>query len=311
MKRKVLLFGASGEIGGRIARLAIDAGHSVIGVTRGVNTMATADLNGVEMIQGDKNDPQFIGERAAKLDYDVVIDTVPSAQNVEVYRKYLDKAQNVFFCGSTGTYVPLRYFPADEEHPWRENTGLNFHSQSVRDALALDCFKSSGFPVSIFRPTNIIGPGRVPLELWGGRNIVFYRKLKTHEPVWVPPCEEILIQSGYNWDLASAFVLALDHPDRVRGEIFNISTKRAITLGAYLKTAMDFLGSRSPIQHADKQELCERYLGATSKGQLDFLTLHMSLDIAKAERVLGYRPSRTTQEGLIEALTWCREAGLL
>ena len=45
-----------------------------------------------------------------------------------------------------------------------------------------------------------------------------------------------MIQSGYNWDLASAFVKAIDYPEAVRGEIFIISCKRAITLGQYLQT---------------------------------------------------------------------------
>ena len=49
MKRKIMVFGATGEIGGRIARLCADAGHTVIGVSRGVNRRAMVDLSGVEI----------------------------------------------------------------------------------------------------------------------------------------------------------------------------------------------------------------------------------------------------------------------
>ncbi len=311
MKRKVLVFGASGEIGGRIARLAVDAGHLVYGVTRGTNKRASVDLSGVQMISGDKNDETFLKDVASKLDIDAVIDSVPSLKSVDLYMKYLPQARNIFFCSSTGTFVPLQYFPADENHPWREETPVNFYSQCQRDQYALQMFAEKGFPVTIFRPTNIIGEGRVPLELWGARDIKFYQTLQESKPITIAPCEHILVQSGYNWDLASAFVLGLEHPEQVRGELFIISCKKAITLGKYLETAMSFLGSKSEIRHIEAEKLSTIYPEVTMRYRMDFLLQHMCLDIGKAERVLGYHPTKTTEEGLIAALTWCKNSGLL
>ncbi len=311
MKRKVIVFGASGEIGGRIARLAVDAGHQVYGVTRGTNQRSSVDLSGVEMIRGDKNDEAFLRDVVSKLDFDAVIDSVPSLASVDLYMKYLPKAENIFFCSSTGTFVPLRYFPADENHPWREETPVNFYNQCQRDQHALQMYAEKGFPISIFRPTNIIGEGRVPLELWGARDIEFYRCLQENRPVTIAPCEHIMVQSGYNWDLASAFVLGLEHPEQVRGEIFIISCKKAIMLGQYLQTAMNYLGSKSEIHHIEAEKLCTIYPEVTMRHRLDFLLEHMCLDIGKAERILGYAPTKTTEEGLIAALSWCRETGLL
>lgn len=311
MKRKVIVFGASGEIGGRIARLAVDAGHQVYGVSRGTNQRAAVNPDGIRMLHGDKNDETFLREVVSKLDIDAVIDSVPSFESVDLYMKYLPQAENVFFCSSTGTFVPLQYFPADENHPWREETPVNFYRQCLRDDHALRMYAEKGFPVTIFRPTNIIGEGRVPLELWGARDIEFYRLLQEHKPVTIAPCEHILVQSGYNWDLASAFVLGLEQPEKVRGEIFIISCKRAITLGQYLRTAMDFLGSKSEIRHIEAEKLSTVYPGVTMLHRLDFLLEHMCLDIGKAEQLLGYRPAKTTGEGLLAALSWCRETGLL
>jgi nucleoside-diphosphate-sugar epimerase len=245
------------------------------------------------------------------MDIDVLIDSVPSIDDVELYCKDLKQVKNFFFCSSTGTFVPLQYFPADETHPWREETPVNFYNQCVRDARILELWEKDGFPATIFRPTNIIGQGRVPLELWGARDIEFYRKLKNHETITIAPCENIMVQSGYNWDLASAFVKAVDHQEKVRGEIFIISCKRAITLGQYLQTAMDFLGSKSEIKHCPAENLKDIYPEVTMKFRMDFLLQHMCLDISKAEKMLGYSPTRTTQEGLIEALQWCQDSGLL
>lgn len=310
-KRKVIVFGASGEIGGRIARLAVDAGHKVYGVTRGLNKRPVVDLSGVEMLAGDKNDPGFMAQLGKSLDYDAVIDSVPNTGTISLIKDNLPKAENVFFCSSTGTFVPLQYMPADENHPWRERTEVNFFNQCERDGLALDMYESEGFPISIFRPTNIIGRGRVPLDLWGGRDIEFFRMLRDNRPLTIPDCEHILLQSGYNWDLASAFVRALDTPDVVRGEIFIISCKKAVTLGTYLRTAMEYLGSKSEIIHVPARELLKINPKVTWRNSLGFLMEHMCFDISKAERTFGYAPKKTAEEGLTEALAWCRESGLL
>ena len=311
MSKKILVLGATGEIGGRIANLAVEAGHQVTGVSRGLNSRTQVDLTGVEMIVGDKGDEAFISEVLAKLDIDVLIDSVPNINNVELYSKYLKQVENFFFCSSTGTFVPLQYFPADENHPWRDETPVNFYPQCIRDNRILELWENEKFPGTIFRPTNIIGQGRVPLELWGARDIEFFRKLKNHETITIAPCEHIMVQSGYNWDLASAFVKAIDHPEAVKGEIFIISCKRAITLGIYLQTAMDFLGSKSEIKHCPAKNLKDIYPEVTMKFRMDFLLEPMCLDISKAEKTFGYAPIRTTQEGLIEALQWCTDEGLL
>ncbi len=311
MHRKVLVFGATGEIGGRIARDCVRAGHKVTGISRGRNSREHVEQEGVQMIYGDKSDESFIRDTVARLDYDAVINSVPNISDVELCSKYLKKAGNVLFCSSTGTFVPLRYFPADENHPWREKTPVNFYPQCVRDARALELWETEKFPVSILRPTNIIGPGRVPLELWGARDIEFFKKLKSGESISIAHCEHILLQSGYNDDLAGAFVQALDYPDKVRGEIFIISCKKAITLGTYLDTALQFLDSKSEIRRVSPEELMKIYPEITWTNRLDFLLEHMCFDIGKAERVFGYTPRKTAEEGLADALEWCERTGLL
>ena len=309
---KILVFGATGEIGGRIAKLAVDAGHSVIGVTRGQNKRTTVDLSGVEMLIGSKRDEVFVRDVCANLNVNAVIDSVPSLDDVNMYHKHLKGVENILYCSSTGTYVPLRYMPADETHSWRDDTGLNFYPQCVRDARILDLWENEKFPGTVLRPTNIIGEHRIPLELWGSRDIEFFKKLKAGEPISISrDCRNVLLQSGYNWDLASAFVKALDHPDAIQGEIFNISCKRSITLERYLNTAMEFLNSKSEVSEVSTEKLGEIYPNIEWKNRMEFLLLHMCLDISKAEKTFGYAPEKTVEEGLIAALEWCESADLL
>jgi nucleoside-diphosphate-sugar epimerase len=149
------------------------------------------------------------------------------------------------------------------------------------------------------------------LELWGGRDIEFFRKLKKNEPVMIPPCEHVLLQPGSNSDLADAFVKALNHPTEVRGEIFIISCQKAITLGKYLQTAMEYLGSKSEIQVVSPEDLMKLQPDISWRFGLDFLLEHMCFDIGKAVRTFGYDPQVTAEDGLRDALAWCESSGLL
>ncbi len=311
MGRKVLIFGATGEIGGRIAHLAVKAGHKVIGATRSAPKDDYVDLSGVEFIHGNKYDDAYM-EKLSALKPEVVIDTLGNIDMAKRVQRFFPDAENVMFCSSTGTFVPLQWFPADETHPWQAETPVNFFHQSQWDTYALNECTAGRLPITILRPTNIIGETRVPLELWGGRNIDFFRKLKNNEPVFVPDILDITLQSGYNWDLASAFVLAMDHPEEVRGEIFIISCKKAVTLGTYLDTCMNVLGSSSEIIKVAPEMVCKIYPDKCQmRYGMEFLMQHMCFDIGKAERMLGYAPEVSTEEGLTRTLNWMLEKGML
>lgn len=311
MKRKILVFGVTGEIGGRIAILARDAGHDVTGVSRGLRKTAY-DLDGINLISGDKFNEEFIANLASAENYDAIIDSVPMANAMRLYKKYFTNVSNIMVCSSTGVYVPLTYLPADEKHPWRVDTSVNFHHRSLEDAELISWYKNENFPITIFRPTNIIGEGPAPLELWGGRNIEFYRTLKGNRKLYIPDCEDILVQSGYNWDLASAFVLALDKTDEIRGEIFNISSTKAVPLGEFLWKAKKVLASTSETVIVSTDELLAmKELNVHWRFGLEFLMLHMCFDISKARDVLGYNPKVSTLDGLEAALRYQMSIGEL
>ena len=309
MSRKVLVLGCTGEIGGRVARLCAEAGHSVWGVCRGKKQRFTDTGDKVIVKNGDKKDEDFLRSLDAEFHPQVVIDTVPWMGAVARYARCFPGVENIFICGSTGKYVPLQFLPADETHPWREDKGVNFYNQSLMDAELFDLWEKQGIPGTIFSPTNIIGEGVIPLELWGGRSVEFWQTLRASEPIDIPPCENVLVQSGYNWDLASAFAKAVDYPDKVRGQQYVISSRKAIPLSRYLRRAMDFLGSKSEVRVVSCEKLMELHPSVKWVHGLDFLMEHMCFDIGKAMRDFGYSPTHTTEQGLVKALAWCTANG--
>jgi len=266
----------------------------------------------VDLLTGDKGDRRCFETILSEREFDVVIDTRPTTEHVRLaFEHFTGRIEHYFMCGSTGTYTPLAYCPGDEDHPWREDTGLNLYWQSKRDAYALALWEEHGFPVTIFRPTNIIGKGRIPLELWGGRNVLYWKLVKESRPVEMPVSGNVLLQSGCNDDLATAFVNAVPKGQELSGEIFIISSKRAITLDRYLSVAKEVLHSRSPVEYLPIEQMCSRRSDAVVERGARFLIEHMCFDISKAEQHLGYAPGFTCEEGLVSALEWCLDEGLL
>lgn len=310
MSNNVVVFGATGEIGGRIAAGCVRAGHQVTGVSRGTNVRHHVDITGVSIVCGDQFDENFVMQLAQSDNFDTVIISATNLEGIQLCHKYFHDVENVILCSSTGTYVPLLSIPANETNPWREKTVVNFHDQSTRDAWAIDRYLEDGFPITILRPTCIAGYGRVPLELWGSRNIEFYRKLKNSKPVVVPDCiHEVLLQAVCNDDLASAFVNAVGMGKEIHGEVFIVSSENSLTLKDYLDTAMVFLDSSSEVNPLPIERLLEKeYIG--EKG-IRFLYEHMSFSIDKARHVLGYEPKFTAHDGLKQGLQWCRDTGIL
>jgi len=311
-KKRVLVIGVTGEIGSRVGRGCVDAGYETIGVSRGKNTRHRVNLDGVKMIVGDQDDESFYDTVLSHMDFDTIVNTVPTPKGNKLVHKYFNgRIEHYFICSSTGTFVPLLYLPADENHPWREQTPVNFWSSCTRDIDALLLYEKDKFPVVIFRPTNIIGPGRIPINLWGGRSILYYKRMKEGKPVEIPVSGSFLIQSGYNDDLASAFVKAITKGNEISGEIFIISCKKAITLDRYFSTARDVLRSSSAVEYLSIEEIRNRYPEETTIFFLRFFIEHMCFDISKAEGMLGYSPRYSTEEGLVKSLEWCLDEGLL
>ncbi len=304
MKRSILIFGITGELGSRLAELATAAGHKVYGVSRGTNSRHSANLDGVEIFTGDKFDRDFLAGTCAKLPVDVVVDTIPSIAGLDNIAEFFPQAKNVFIVSSTGTFVPLKQFPADESHEWRIENHVNFHGKIANDKHALELFEKQNFPITIFRPTNIIGDGRVPLDLYGGRDVNFFKALRNNETLTLPDCRQIMLQSVCNWDLAKAMCLALTTPQEIRGEIIILSTNYSIRLIDYLEIVREHLNSSSEINWVNADEFQAAHPEHTG---LKFLREHMCFSIDKARRLLGYEPDYTPEQGLKKSLQWCTD----
>lgn len=269
---------------------------------------------GVQRVKADLTQP---GDLARALDgrsFDAAVHMIASSADGarEALGALAGKIGHYVQCGSTGVYTPLSYIPADEEHPPNsELSGFGFEGKLAADQEALGFCGEHSLPVTILRPTNIIGAGDVPLDIWGARNPAFFQRILDGELISIPNDGRALLQPGHVGDLADAFVAALDRP-QVAG-ICNISCRYAITLNYYVELVADALGRKPTVEHVPAEELIRRY-GASGKldvSGLLFLCEHMCLSIAKAERVLAYSPQMQPEDSVAETVRWLLDQGII
>ena len=97
----------------------------------------------------------------------------------------------------------------------------------------------------------------------------------------------------------------------ISGQIYVISSNKAITLDRYFEVAKDLLNSKSPVEYLTVDEIIERRSKNVSKEGMEFLVEHMCFDLSKAREDIGYNPEVSTEQGLVNSLEWCIEEGIL
>jgi len=306
---RVLLLGGTGEVGHHIANGLVERGHEVTVLTRGRDRRGFALDRRVRCVQADKNDAAAFEQAAVPLKSEVIIDTVPSDVSIRtVHGLFAGKIRHYIHCGSTGVYAPLQYIPGDEAHPWNPRPGDFFAACALRDQLALR-LHGGDFPVTILRPTMIIGPGALPVDNLGGRGAWFLQDLAASRPLELPEDGDALVQVGLNADLAQAFVLAAEQPDRAIGEIFNISCARAVTLRDYLGFFKEAMGSTSALAPTPVETILANHRedGRADDYWLRFLCLHMCYDLTKVRERLGYHPPHDLRAGVRLVVEWAKQ----
>jgi len=228
-----IVFGGTGWVGHNIVRAFVAADHDVAVCSRGTKTTYLDGVpSGVRMVRGDKNVEADV-VRVLAESYDVIIDSVPTNTSVALIAKHARELKHYVHCSSTGGYAPLPFVPGDETMPYDHFMG-GWAQKAVVDQAALGLHARQGFPATVLRPCYITGPGLLPLDNLGGRREDFIADILAGNTLDLPGDGQALLQPVHVHDLATAFLLTVEHPRSI-GHIYNICQDKAVTITRYLQ----------------------------------------------------------------------------
>ena len=303
---KILVIGGTGHVGTFLVQQIKEQGHDVVIGCRGKTTIpAESPLYKVQRVTCNSADPESMKE-LTKDRYEVVIDFPGTAYNT--YKVFRDTASHIIACGSLWMFGYPHVVPTPEIRQEKcFSEGYEKRYLEIQEMIG-DSGKHRAVFTAIM-PPNICGPGKIPLETLGGRDIEVHRALKQGKAVYLPDGPEALIGPCDAKDIANLFALAVNNRTAAAGQIFNVGSSYSVTASQLVGIYAEIYGVNIPIEKVS----WDHYIKDISPGigYWWHFFAHMQPDISKAKRLLGYSPRYTPEETLARAVRWMFDQNLL
>ncbi len=189
-----------------------------------------------------------------------------------------------------GDGTPLVPVPTPETKPPRLASPYAL-SKFAQERLALIVGQAYGIPTVALRFFNVYGSRQALSNPYTGVLAIFASRLLNDQPPLVFEDGEQLRDFVCVHDVVEACRLALDRPaSEVAGQVLNIGSGRPHSVAEVARTLAQALGK--PIE--------PQLTGRARAGDIR----HCFADIREADRVLGYQPSVSLADGIMELTEW-------
>jgi len=308
---RVLVIGGFGHIGRFLVPKLVGDGCEVVVVTRGRKDQPDKpawDRLNVRHVQisydglaGSAEGRKLLAQIGPRVVIDILGIDAPALVSV-----LPSTVEHVVICGSLWRYGRPRQVPTPEKTQGR----CPFEPYRRRYEQLCELLKRSNGPiVSAVMPSNIAGPGKVPLEPHAGRDVAVHRAMAAGEPVVLPGDGNTLVEPADAEDIAEVFRLVLANPDRAGGQMYNAAGAYAVTFNRLVEVYGQIYGRKLAAEHVDWPTFESRF-GADESVRYHHQQ-HMCADISKARMELDYCPRYSPEQTLERAVDWMRRQGLL
>ena len=318
--QKVLITGANGFIGNRLLQHYKSQGIAVIGV----------DLTGNQddIFQGDIGQPDSISHLLA--DCEVVIHTAALVSNaiadadmwrvnvlathnlVEAAKKH--NVKRFVQISSIVAYGNTAEGELDENHPVHADGGSYVLTKLASEHAVLAATANSAMELVIIRPGDVYGPGSRP---W----VVLPLEAINKGQFMLPAKGEGFFRPIYIDDLIRGIALATTS-QQAAGEIINLSCEGYITTAQFFSYHYRWLNKRGPLEvstglalfaatAASKMAAVTGGVNEASTATVKQLSTSSWFSIAKAERILGWKPEVPLDTGMQASQEWAQSQGLI
>lgn len=322
--RRVLVTGASGFIGSHLTQRLIDDGASVRVLVRDPGKLIAALRDRVEVISGDLLQPDCFAPatrdidtvfhvaawlgRPARYDAAYAVNVTATRQLAEAARA--NDVRRLVHTSSIAVYGPVAEGVVTEDSPHRPVYAYA-ETKSLSEQAALDA-AADQLEVAILRPAMVYGPRssawtitpvrlaqrRLPVLIGDGRGF--------SHPVYVD-------------NLIDAYLLAATRPQAV-GEAFTISdgdVEWRDFFGQYARLAgrraygVSVTLARSGASILGLVFKVMRRPSVISRASVGFMSGRARLNTDKAQRMLGWSPRISFDEGMRRTEHWLKETGMI
>jgi nucleoside-diphosphate-sugar epimerase len=307
---RVVIIGGSGHIGSYLTPRLLEAGHSVLCVSRGMRQpyVAHAAWKRVEHVVLDRTAVEAAGAFGMKirdLEPDCVIDLTAytresTQQLVEALR---GTVQQFLHCGTIWVHGPSVEVPVTEDQPRRPISDYGVRKAEI-EAYLLDAARRHRFPATVLHPGHLVGTGWIPLNPAANFNPAVFADLAAGGEVALPNLGRETLHHVHADDVAQAFVQAMAHWSGAVGESFHVVSPAAVSMAGYAEAVAGWFGQQPRIKFLPWEEWRSTVPEKDAKITWDHIARSPNCSIRKAERLLDYRPRYRSLEAVRESVAW-------
>jgi NAD dependent epimerase/dehydratase len=308
--KRILVTGADGFIGSHLTEMLVRQNAKVRALAQynSFNSWGwledTYCLNEIEVVSGDVRDPHYCKKITKDIDIvfhlaaliaipysyvapDSYIDTNIKG-TLNICQAALDTGcERVLQTSTSEVYGTAKYVPIDEKHPLQPQSPYSA-SKIGSDAIAQSYFNAFHLPVTIVRPFNTYGPRQsaravIPTiisQIAYGMKVI---KLGDTSPTR---------DFNYVEDTCRGFI-ALATTEKAIGEIVNIGSNFEISVGETLQIIKETMNS-------DVEFITDHERLRPEKSEV----FRLWCDNTKINKLTGFKPEITIQEGLKRTIDW-------
>jgi len=308
--KRVLVTGADGFIGSHLTEMLAAKGYYVKALAQynSFNNWGWLEhvnyKNDIEIVSGDIRDPHYC--KTISKDVEIIFHLaaliaipfsyiVPHSYVETNIKGTLNICQaakeneisKLIHTSTSEVYGTAQYVPIDEKHPLQAQSPYSA-TKIAADAIVMSFYNSFDLPVSIARPFNTYGPRQsaraiiptIITQIAAGK-----KEIKLGD---VSPTRDF----NYVEDCCRGLIM-LAESEKTTGEIVNIGSNSEISIADMLKLIKELMSSNVTFINDEQRE-------RPKKSEV----YRLWCDNKKINKLVGYKPQVSIQEGLKKTIDW-------
>lgn len=327
-KKRVLVTGGAGFIGCYLCERLLEKGAEVV-ILDDFSTGKSANINhiagDVEIIRGNVESREDTLKATRGCDI-VVHEAFPYGKSgMGIHEQYPEtgvlgtfnvltsavesEVEKVIYASTVAVYGLPKYLPIDEKHP--VDPFLPYGATKYVGELYCSTFaRLYGLDTTSLRYFYVYGPKYSQLD--HSAIVNFLHRALEKKPLLIYGNGSQIRDYTYISDAVEGTLLAIEK-DGVAGEVFNISSGKAVTILELARKIADTVSEDVEIKIAEASDykFSDRYcvvpIGMTGRqggGWVD--ERNYNADITKAKHNLGYNPIISLEDGILQTMEWLR-----
>jgi nucleoside-diphosphate-sugar epimerase len=322
---QVLITGAAGFLGGRLAKALAQQGYQVRATSRRSHRQKELAAHGVTFMAGDLTDAAFCQQVTARQELVVHCAALSSpwgpyssfyAANQLATQQLVDAARRSGVRRLVNFGTPSIYANYQDRLDVHEGSPLPTqpinHYAATKLAAESYVLQQNGpdFETISLRPRAIVG---------AEDQVIFPRLIRAYQAgrLRIIGAGDTLASLSSVPNVVHAVDRALRAPAAQMGQAYNLADAEPVRLWEEINFVLTELGHAPITRHlpysvamaaATLSEAKARWSGgaepALTRYGISVLTRHFTLDVSLAQSQLGYQPTMTSREGLREFLAW-------